>query len=135
MTDAMPEDDPPRHTFPKSVRLLRTAEFDAVFAAKFSAADGWLIVYGLPNDLGRPRMGLVVSRKVGKAVLRNRWKRVLREAFRLSQQQLPPLDLVCLPRSREAPSLDPVAASLQQLAARVHRKTQKRPRQGAPPES
>ncbi|MCA9238652.1 MAG: ribonuclease P protein component [Planctomycetales bacterium] len=121
--------------FPKSSRLLRSAEFDAVFAAKCSAADGWLIVYGLPNDLERPRLGLVVSRKVGKAVVRNRWKRVLREAFRLSQHELPPLDLVCLPRSRDTPALEPIATSLRGLVARVQRKAHNRSGQEAPRDS
>lgn len=46
-----------------------------------------------------PRVGVVVSRKVGNAVVRNRAKRYLREAFRLHQTELPPsLDLVLVAR-------------------------------------
>jgi ribonuclease P protein component len=50
------------------------------------------------------RIGLTVSRKVGRAVWRNRVRRVLREFFRLNQAMLgKPLDIVVVPKR----SLDP----------------------------
>lgn len=113
---------PMPHPFPKSHRLLTKPEFDQVFGARCSRADGRLVVYSCPNNLGHPRLGLVVSRKVGNAVVRNRWKRLLREAFRLARHELPAVDLVCLPRPACKPELDTLAASLRKLSQPKKRK-------------
>jgi ribonuclease P protein component len=81
-----------------------------------------IVLYACENDLGYCRLGLVVSRKAGNAVLRGRWKRCLREAFRLSQHELPAgMDLVALPRPGAAPTMPRVQESLRTLASRVAR--------------
>ena len=102
--------------FPKTFRLLKSAEFDRVFQRRRSRGDGTIVVYACENDAGAPRLGLVVSRKAGNAVVRNRWKRCLREAFRLNQTSLPPVDLVVLPRPQATPTLAGVERSLMRLA-------------------
>ena len=113
--------------FPKTLRLLRPTEFERVFAARNSASNAWLVLYGAANELGHPRLGLTVTRKVGGAVQRNRWKRLIREAFRSSQQSLPALDFICLPRAPAPPALDQLQSSILELAGRLNRKSRKRP--------
>jgi ribonuclease P protein component len=63
-----------------------------------------------------------VSRRIGGAASRNRWKRLLREAFRLTQHQLPPLDLVCVVRGASPPDLRRLMEALPALAARIERR-------------
>jgi ribonuclease P protein component len=109
--------------FPRAYRVQRTADFQRAYRRRCSAADEWILVYGHANGLPHARLGLSVSRKVGNAVVRNRWKRLLREAFRLSGQQLPVgIDLIVIPRSGVKPSLLQLKESLPRLAARVARK-------------
>ncbi len=104
--------------FPKRVRLLKSADFDRVFAGRCSFADGLIVVYFATGESERPRLGLVVSRKCGNAVVRNRWKRALREAFRLVQHELPRhLDLVVLPKRGAKPEVARLQASFRKLAA------------------
>jgi len=108
-----------RFDFPKSARLLKSSEFDRVFGRRCSCADGLMVVYIAQGDSQRPRLGLVVSRKVGNAVVRNRWKRALRTAFRLVQHELPKnLDWVVLPRPAARPDVARLQNSFKQLAAR-----------------
>lgn len=107
-----------RHEFPKSRRLLTSAEFDRVFDGRNSRSDGRIVMYALPNGQESPRLGLVVSKKCGNAVRRNWWKRRLREAFRMVQHDLPPgLDLVVIPRSNAVADVSQLTASMLNLAA------------------
>lgn len=108
--------------FPKSSRLLRPAEFDRVFKWRCSVSDAFVIAYGAPNDLNHPRLGLTVSRRIGNAVVRNRCKRALREAFRLNQEDLPVLDLVLLPKPGATLDAGRLIETLPKLLRRLERK-------------
>jgi len=115
--------------FPKSFRLRNGKQFQKVFAARCSAADDALILFALANDLPHCRLGLSVSKKVGNAVIRNRWKRLLREAFRTSQSVLPDgLDLVVLPqRNVDVQTVKHLDKSLQRLAAKIMTRIVRKP--------
>jgi ribonuclease P protein component len=85
-------------------RLRTPAEFRHV---REVAPRGWahplLVVYLAPNDLERTRVGITVSARVGKAVVRNRVRRRLREALRARFERLPPgTDLVVSARPASA---------------------------------
>ena len=112
---------PGEQRFPKTARLRNSAEFKKVFDGRRKAADAVLVVFGLENGWEQSRLGLSVSRKVGKAVVRNRWKRLIREAFRKNRGGFPfPLDLVVLPqRGADLPTARQVEDSLLRLVKRL----------------
>jgi ribonuclease P protein component len=103
--------------FGKAARLLRRREFLAVQERGRKLHAGAYLVLALPNQLGRPRLGLTVSTRVGNAVARNRVKRWVREAWRESAGALPPWDLVLVARS-SAPG-EGLAAARAAMAAAV----------------
>ena len=64
-------------------------------------ADGNMVLYARRNRLGRNRVGITVSKKLGHAVVRNRTRRRLREVYRLNEQKFAPgWDIVVVARSR-----------------------------------
>jgi ribonuclease P protein component len=109
--------------FRKCEHLRRPAEFRRVYGRKRSASDGLLLIYGCENGLPYLRLGLSVSRKIGKATCRNRLRRLYREAFRLTRKDMPVgLDLVLIPRSSDEPELDALKQSLPRLVRQLARK-------------
>jgi ribonuclease P protein component len=104
-------------------RLRRTSDFRRVYDRRRSVSDAILIVYGCPNDMPHNRLGLSVSRKFGPATVRNRMRRLFREAFRLTKHELPTgLDLVLIPRCSEPPALLDLKTSLTKLIRQVAQK-------------
>lgn len=89
-----------RHTFKKSERLSYTREFFRVKKKGRYFFCAGLTLNILHEDSVLPaRLGLVVGRKYGNAVQRNRIKRLLREAFRLNKHRIKKgCDIVALPR-------------------------------------
>lgn len=85
--------------FPKSLRLLKHADFDLVYQNGKRQFSGHMTVFSLRRASGAPRVGFTVGRVLGGAVVRNRIKRRLREAVRRHLQALSaPVDLVINPR-------------------------------------
>jgi ribonuclease P protein component len=91
-------------SFPKKKRLASNRQFKAVLDHGRRVGNSLLTVYMAPNQCGYPRLGVSVGKSAGKAVVRNRLKRLLREAFRQSQERLPPqfdyVVMISLPLSR-----------------------------------
>ncbi len=114
-------DAPRRNRFPRRMRLSRNRDFRSVFEARTRASVDPLLVYARPNARSHPRLGLSVSRRVGNAVLRNRIKRLIREAFRQIQHDLPgAYDYVVAVRPHDPLRLQEYAARLRQAIDSVH---------------
>ena len=79
----------PELSFPKKKRLVSNGQFKAVLVRNLRVSDGLLRLSMAENDCGYPRLGVSVGKSCGNAVVRNRLKRLLREAFRQSQSQIP----------------------------------------------
>lgn len=119
--------------FTRRQRLTRQRDFERVFEGRCRAADASMVIYVDTNGLSDTRLGMSVSRRVGNAVKRNRIKRLIREAFRLSQHDLPAgLDVVCVVKPADALRVDDYRESLVRLIESAHRKLNRRPESKSP---
>ncbi len=85
--------------FSKKERLLKRKEFQLVFEKGEKFENNQLKIYALSNGNSVSRLGLVVGRKFGNSPRRNRFKRILREAYRLNKSLLNnAADIVVIPR-------------------------------------
>jgi RNase P protein component len=74
----------PRPGMRRAHRLRARADFERVRGLRRSWAHPLFMLYTAPNELGHPRLGVSVSRRIGTAVVRNRVRRRISEAARLS---------------------------------------------------
>lgn len=115
----------PHLRLPRGARITRSREIRRAFDSGRSAAAGPVVTYAFDRADGRaPRFALVVGRKWGDAVARNRLRRLLRESFRTSRPQLPVgFDFVLVPRSGFGASpMAEVRAALGEAARRASKR-------------
>lgn len=85
-------------SFKKNERLVKRPEFEKVMAeGKKKRVERLCIIFSIPNELGRKRLGIIASKKIGNAVARNRAKRRIREIYRQIKHRMEPsLDIVVI---------------------------------------
>jgi ribonuclease P protein component len=95
----------PRLNLPRALRLLRRAEYDAVYSEGRRRSGREFSVFVRPNGLAFSRFGWSVKKALGNAVQRNRMRRRLREIVRLHRGEVAPgWDIVIHPRGSVATS-------------------------------
>ena len=83
----------------KTESLKKNSDFQHVFKMGKTKGSGILVAFVVPNGLAINRLGVTVSKKMGKAVTRNLLRRRIKEAFRSFEQELVGgHDIVILPR-------------------------------------
>jgi ribonuclease P protein component len=87
----------------KRTRLTDSPDFERVYRQGIAYRGKLFSVHAFPNELGTPRLGLSVSRRVGNAVTRNAVRRRVREVFHSALPEIPgDLDLVLSARPAAA---------------------------------
>lgn len=120
-----------RLRFPRSRRLRGNGSFKGVMDARARAECPAFSLFAAPSGSADTRLGISIGRRVGTAAARNRIKRLLREAFRLTQAVHPreapaPYDLVVAVRPHEALALDEYQRHLLAALEHVHAVWRKR---------
>ena len=102
---------------PREARLRSAGDFAALRQNSGRLGGRCFSVRYRVNELGHPRLGLAISKRMSKrAVDRNRIKRLVRESFRRARLDLPPVDLMVMAREQACGLPGPeLLAELQQL--------------------
>lgn len=88
------------NAYPKLFRIRTRRQFQQIARQHVKHVGQWVTIEARKASHGRVRLGITVSRQFGHAAKRNRFKRVVREAFRLCRKELPSgLDLNIKPRT------------------------------------
>ena len=102
-----------RYQFTKADRIRKPSEYRRVAKQGIRDHSECFIIVSRENHIQRSRLGITVSKKVGKAVKRNKIKRIIRETFRLNRRLLPEsLDINIIAR--------PLAAKVRPASLRYH---------------
>ena len=117
----------------RTMKMRKTDEFSSVFRFRCVGGGPGLDLLAAPNGLKQARLGLIVPKKiVATAVGRNRIKRLLREAFRLSQAELAGLDVIARLKSKVSEDVlrQAFLSGMQQCTSCVRRRLRPGPELG-----
>ncbi len=87
--ESVEKDSQLRFLFPKSLKIRKKNEFKAFHSSKNRLKGSFLIIdYRFNESISNPKLGIAIRSKIAKAHIRNKFKRQIREIFRLNQQKL-----------------------------------------------
>ena len=121
MCDALTTDNM-RYSFGKTQRVTRSGDFTKIIRLGTCVADGTLVLFALPTASADQsiRIGITIPKKTGNAVQRNRWKRLIRESFRVQQAALPTgYEFIIRPKRGASPSWRAIEKSIPHLARKA----------------
>lgn len=85
-------------TFGKGLRLRKGGEIKHALRQGRKVVTRYFVFVAVPSQSAHPRLGIVVTKKIGNAVVRNKLKRQIRECFRLHQNVTSNIDVVVIGR-------------------------------------
>jgi len=114
-----------RYSFGKTERVTRSGDFTKIIRLGTCVADGTLVLFARPtSDDESVRIGITIPKKTGNAVLRNRWKRLIRESFRLQRAMLPTgYEFIVRPKRGASPNWTAIEKSIPRLAHKAAKRT------------
>ncbi|MGI9468021.1 MAG: ribonuclease P protein component [Rubripirellula sp.] len=111
-----------RYSFGKTQRVTRSGDFTKIIRLGTCVADGTLVLFALSREAGDEamRIGITIPKKTGNAVVRNRWKRLIRESFRQQQAILPAgYEFIVRPKRGASPNWIAIQKSIPRLARKA----------------
>lgn len=120
--------------FQKTQRVVSNARFTLILRRGTCVADGVLVLFAVQTDATGSRLGITIPKKVGNAVVRNHWKRLIRESYRTQQDEIPVgYDFIVRPKKGAEPTWAEIQRSVPSLAKKSVRRlhaASSTPRQG-----
>ena len=110
-----PSNNCPKNSFPKASRLLSRRDFTAISMRGQHFVGKSLLFQWRRTGFSSARLGIIVTKKFGNAVVRNRFKRLAREAFRLHHPKNLGVDFTIRPRKNGV--LVPFSAFIEDVIA------------------
>ena len=117
-----------RYSFGKTRRVTGSGDFTKIIRMGTCVADGTLVLFALPRAAEDEaiRIGITIPKKTGNAVVRNRWKRLIRESFRQQQANIPAgYEFIVRPKRGAKPDWIAIQQSIPRLAVKAAKRASK----------